>query len=78
VFIFRDTTESDNLATLEDNNNCKDLLLASVSHELRTPLNGNINMIEIALQEISIPEYVKEKYLVPAIRSGKLLMHLIN
>ena len=78
ILIFRDMTQRDQLVTLEDNNKYKDQLLASVSHELRAPLNGNINLVESALQNISVPIQVKERLLIPALRSSKFLLHLIN
>jgi signal transduction histidine kinase len=78
IFILRDTTQRDIIARLADNNEYKDNLLASVSHELRTPLNGTLNFIESAIMSEEIPNSMKEAYLLPAIRSGKLLMHIIN
>ena len=53
-------------------------MLVSVSHELRAPLNGNINLIESAIQNISVPGQIKEHFLTPALRSSKFLLHLIN
>ena len=78
VLNIRDTTQRDLLVTLEDNNKYKDQLLASVSHELRAPLNGNINLVESAIQNTSVPANVKERLLTPALRSSKFLLHLIN
>ena len=78
ILIIRDTTQRDLLVTLEDNNKYKDQLLASVSHELRAPLNGNINLVESAIQNISVPDNIKERLLTPALRSSKFLLHLIN
>jgi signal transduction histidine kinase/CheY-like chemotaxis protein len=78
IFILRDTTQRDTIARLEGNSAYKDRVLASVSHELRTPLNGCINLVECALEEPSISKSMKDNYLNPAIRCGKLLMHLIN
>ena len=34
--------------------------MATVSHELRTPLNGSISMLEISIQEKSIPDSIIE------------------
>ena len=78
ILIIRDTTHRDLLVTLEETNKYKDQLLASVSHELRAPLNGNINLLESALQERSVPAKIKEGLLTPAVRSSKFLLHLIN
>ena len=78
VLILRDTTQRDLIVTLEETNKYKDQLLASVSHELRAPLNGNINLVESAANSPMIPERVKENLLVPALRSSKFLLHIIN
>jgi len=78
IFILNDTTQSDILATYENNNNYKERLLASVSHELRTPLNANLSLIETALKQKDIPEYIKEEMLIPAYRSGKLLNYQVS
>jgi len=78
ILILRDTTHRDIIANLESNNTFKDSVLASISHELRTPLNTNINMLNIALNDFSIPETFKEAYLVPAHQAGKLLKCSIN
>jgi len=78
ILIFRDTTQRDLLITLEETNKYKDQLLASVSHELRAPLNGNINLVESAINSPKIPEKIKEALLIPALRSSKFLLHIIN
>ena len=78
ILIIRDTTQRDLLITLEETNKYKDKLLASVSHELRAPLNGNINLVESAISSSKIPDQIKENLLVPALRSSKFLLHLIN
>ena len=78
IFILNDTTQSDLIATFEDNNNYKERLLASVSHELRTPLNANLTLIETALKQKDIPEVIKKEMLTPAYRSAKLLNYQIS
>jgi CheY-like chemotaxis protein len=78
IFIFRDETQQDTIRRLSDNSAYKDKLMASVSHELRTPLNGNMNLIESAFHHPSTTDELKNSYLLPALRSGKLLMHIIN
>ena len=78
IFILNDTTQSDLIATFEDNNNYKERLLASVSHELRTPLNANLTLIETALKQKDIPEIIKKEMLTPAYRSAKLLNYQIS
>ncbi len=78
ILILRDTTQRDLLVMLEETNKYKDQLLASVSHELRAPLNGNINLVESAINSPKIPESLKETLLIPALRSSKFLLHMIN
>lgn len=72
------TTPRDIIASLENNNEYKNRLLASISHELRTPLNANISFIQAAIQEPSVSETAKETLLEPALQSGRLLLYLIN
>jgi signal transduction histidine kinase len=78
ILMLRDTTQRDLLITLEETNKYKDQLLASVSHELRAPLNGTINMVEGAVQSKYVSEHIKETLLIPALRSSKFLLHIIN
>ena len=78
ILVLRDTTQHAQLVALENNNQYKDKLLASVSHELKTPLNGNLGLLETAISSADIPHTAKERFLIPAYRSGKLLAHLIN
>ena len=63
---------------LEEANKYKDQLLALVSHELRALLNGNINLVEKAANSKKIPDHIKESLLIPALRSSKFLLHIIN
>jgi len=78
ILVIRDMTQRDLLITLEETNKYKDQLLASVSHELTAPLNGNINLVESAINSTKVPDSVKEALLVPALRSSKFLLHMIN
>ena len=78
IFIFRDTTKRDLIAQLQGDNTYKDSLLASVSHEFRTPLNGVLNFVEASIDDSLTPEPLKQKYLTPALSSGKILQHIIN
>mgnify|MGYP000880085624 CR=1 FL=1 len=73
-----DTTEREALRTLQDDNNYKTRLFASVSHELRTPLNGSINFTEQALNDPDIPQSAKNNFILPALRSNRMLLSLIN
>ena len=78
IIIFSETSNSKLIHQLQDRNNYKSRLLASVSHELRTPLNGSLCLIERTIESSEVPEILKEKYLIPAFRSNKLLLHIIN
>lgn len=74
----RDTTERDMVVTLENETMVyRNNLLASVSHELRTPLNGTIAFIEQMVDCSEVSTHVKERYVIPALSSGKLLLYLI-
>ena len=73
-----DTTDRDALIAAQASSEYKSRLLSSVSHELRTPLNGSINFIEESLVDTTIPSSTKEKWLVPALRSNRLLLSLVN
>ena len=80
VLVFSDITERSLVAVLQENNSYKDRLLASVSHELRTPLNASINFTQSAVEHpalAALPD-VRDNYLLPALRSNQLLLHLIN
>jgi signal transduction histidine kinase len=50
-------------------------MLSQVAHELRTPLNCIINLLELCLEA---EDYnYKGKYLMPSLKSAKLLQNLI-
>jgi len=78
VIILNDTTERDLVANLENNSEYKDKVLASVSHELRTPLNGNLGFLQAAIDAKNIPNDIKNNFLMPALKAGKLLGHVID
>ena len=78
VLIFSDITERNLVAILQENNDYKNRLLASVSHELRTPLNASINFTQIAIESPGLSSEIRDNYLLPALRSNQLLLHLIN
>ena len=77
-FYINDVTVREKVAVLEDNNTFKDNILSSVSHELRTPLNCNLGMLESAIEDSNTPEKIKHHFLIPALRSAKLLRSIIN
>jgi len=78
ILVINNTTHRDLIVSLEHTNDYKDKLLASVSHEFRTPLNGNLGLLQAALDDQSIPQKAKESLLQPALRSGRLLSHLVD
>ena len=78
VLIFSDITEHKLVAVLQENNDYKNRLLASVTHELRTPLNASINFTQAAIEAHDLPAKIGEQFLLPALRSNQLLLHLIN
>jgi len=78
ILVFNDCTERDIIAVLETNNEFKDQILASMSHELRTPLNSNLSFLQTVIQSEDVSEDIKSGFLLPALRSGKLLCHMIN
>ena len=78
VINMTDTTDRDSLIAAEASNEYKSRLLSSVSHELRTPLNGSINFIEQTITENTVSNTVKDKWLIPALRSNRLLLSLVN
>ena len=78
VINITDTTDRDSLIAAQAASDYKSRLLSSVSHELRTPLNGSINFIEESLFDTTIPSTTKDKWLIPALRSNRLLLSLVN
>jgi len=78
ILILTDTTDRDLVSGLESNGQYKDKVLASVSHELRTPLNGNLGFLQAAIDDKTVPDNLKERFLVPALRAGKRLKHVID
>lgn len=78
AIIFSETTHRKTIQTLQDQDAYRSKLLATVSHELRTPLNGSTNFIERVYEDDRVPQELKNVFLLPAIRSNRLLMSLIN
>ena len=79
VMTFRDTTERDRIATLENENIIfRNNVLASFSHELRTPLNANLAFLEQSLSSTQVPKKIKKEFLVPAMVSSRLLLSLVD
>ena len=60
----------------ETANIAKSRFLATISHEVRTPMNGVLGMLEL-LQSSQMTDR-QQKFTETAIRSGKILLSLIN
>ncbi len=52
--------------------------MRSISHELRTPVNGSLNYLEAALNDESIDQLIKEKYIIPCLFCVKIQLSVIN
>ena len=78
IIVLNDTTQRDLIASAQENNQYKNRLLASVSHNLRTPLNGTLTFLQSAFNDNRLCTSVKNELIVPAIRSGTLLLNMIN
>ena len=63
---------------IEDNKEYKSLLLSSLSHEIKTPLNGSLGMIQTSLDDENTPIEIKKNLLLPALKSLKVLLCIIN
>ena len=78
ILILSDTTERDLAVSLETANNYKDKLLATVSHDLRAPINGSLTFLENSIHHKDLNPSIKENFLIPAQRSLKFLLYLVN
>jgi len=78
ILVLTDITHRELSINLESQNSYKEKLLATVSHDFRTPLNASLNFLESSLTEAAIPQSTKDQLLVPAYRSCKILLHLVN
>jgi len=76
----KDLTEFDrkSLSLEKDKLIYRDSLIASFSHELRTPLNSNLGFLEQSLDSNLIPLEAKEKFIQPALTSGRLLLFIVS
>ena len=58
-------------------NEAKSIFLSNMSHDIRTPMNAVIGYTQLAMQESTVPETVRE-YLEKIYSSGQHLLALIN
>ena len=77
VFV-TDMTYNNIKTKIEDNKEYKSLLLSSFSHELKTPLNGSLGMIQSSLEDEATPIATRKNFLLPALKSLKVLLFIIN
>jgi PAS domain S-box-containing protein len=61
----------------EESNKAKSEFLAKMSHEIRTPMNAILGITEIQLQDVNLPNSIKEA-LERIYNSGDLLLGIIN
>eukprot|EP01016_Furgasonia_blochmanni_P050544 TRINITY_DN7827_c0_g1_i1.p1 TRINITY_DN7827_c0_g1~~TRINITY_DN7827_c0_g1_i1.p1 ORF type:complete len:538 (-),score=72.01 TRINITY_DN7827_c0_g1_i1:149-1717(-) len=78
LVVFYDLTDRLQNLELKKASEYKTRLMASVSHELRTPLNGNMNFLQMALEDARIPGETKEKLLSPALNCSEYLLCIVN
>lgn len=78
ILVLTDVTQRDLAISLQAANLYKDKLLATVSHDLRAPIMGSLIFIENSIQHNSVPDFIKEQNLIPAQKSCKFLLHLVN
>jgi signal transduction histidine kinase len=76
----KDLTEIDRktLSTEKEKVVYRDNLIASFSHELRTPLNSNLGFLEQSLESPLVSTEAKEKFIRPALISGRLLSFIVS
>jgi len=80
LLFIKDLTEFDrrSLSLEKEKLIYRDSLIASFSHELRTPLNSNLGFLEQSLDSDLISAEAKEKFIKPALSSGRLLFFIIS
>ncbi len=61
----------------EESDRLKTAFLANMSHEIRTPMNGILGFAEM-LNDDSLPEHERKKYLDVINNNGKVLINLID
>lgn len=78
LMLLTDTAMRDQIARIEDRDQYKSLLLSSVSHELRTPVNGTSLLLTEAIEDGSIPEDIKQKYIKPVLLNIRRLVYMVE
>ncbi|NOY05544.1 MAG: PAS domain S-box protein [Chlorobi bacterium] len=70
--------EEERIMSLEELNRMKDRMLSAVSHEFRTPLSSIIGFASALLEDETIDENLKKKYLGIVLQQGKRLVTLVD
>ena len=78
ILTINDVTFREYVSVAENNSQFKDNLISSFSHELRTPLNQTLTYLECAQLEEGITTECKQKYLIPALKGCKFLLHSVK
>ena len=78
VLILNSALHNERIVLLEENIEEKDKQIEIFSNQLKSPLNRNLSLLQAAAQESSIPRSIRDKFIIPAQRSGKILLHLLN
>ncbi|CAD8155362.1 unnamed protein product [Paramecium pentaurelia] len=78
TIFLNDISKQTELSQQKIKNDFKSKIIESFSHEMKTPLNSAKNLIESAISESKIDNYIKNQYLMPAFNSLKLQSYIIN
>ena len=61
IMIIFDTTQRDKITKLEQNDKYKNRILSTASHQLRNPLNSSILMLQLAIDNESVSDKIKNE-----------------
>ena len=78
IITMKDMTVRDRVSVVENNSAFKDNLFGSMSHELRTPLNAILSSLDSSLKDSQTSIHVRDNYIVPALRSSKFLLSIVD
>ncbi|CAD8130767.1 unnamed protein product [Paramecium sonneborni] len=78
TIFLNDISKQTELSQQKIKDDFKSKIIESFSHEMKTPLNSAKNLIESAISESKIDNFIKIQYLQPAYNSLKLQSYIIN
>ncbi|CAD8198111.1 unnamed protein product [Paramecium pentaurelia] len=78
TIFLNDISKQTELSQQKIKDDFKSKIIESFSHEMKTPLNSAKNLIESAISESKVDNYIKNQYLHPAFNSLKLQSYIIN